>query len=74
MNNVLKKGITITKVLIWNKVENNEGYIVSECELSFNDGTQLHYECNCVEELESQNIGIYELLEDGSYIQVEDWE
>lgn len=70
---VIKKGLTITKVLVWNKIENEDGYEVSECELTFSDGTQLHYECSNVNELENKNTGIYELLDDGTYIQIEDW-
>jgi len=74
MEKVIKKGLTVTKVLIWNNIENEAGYDVSECELTFSDGTTLKYECNGVDELEDKNKGIYELLEDGTYVQIEDWE
>jgi hypothetical protein len=74
MERIIKKGLTVTRVLIWNKVENEAGYDVSECELTFNDGSRLMYEIDDVDELESENKGIYELQDDGSYIQIEDWE
>jgi hypothetical protein len=74
MEKVIKKGLIVTKVLVWNKVENEAGYDVSKCELTFNDGSKLKYECDDVDELEDENKGIYELLDDGTYIQVEDWE
>lgn len=47
---------------------------ISECELTFNDGSTIMYECDDVAELENEHKGIYELLEDGTYLQVEDWE
>ena len=59
---------------MWNKVENEAGYDVSECELTFNNGSILNYECKDVDELKNEHKGIYELLDDGTYIQVEDWE
>ena len=74
MEKVIKKGLVITKVLVWTKVENEAGYDVSECELTFSDGSKLSYECSDVDELENEHKGIYELLDDGTYIQVEDWE
>ena len=74
MENVIKKGLVVTKVLVWNKVENEDSYEVSECKLTFSDGSTLNYECNDVDELENEHKGIYELLDDGTYIQVEDWE
>jgi hypothetical protein len=74
MEKVIKKGLIVTKVLVWNKVENEAGYDISECELTFNDGSTLNYECDDVDELENEHKGIYELLDDGTYIQVEDWE
>ena len=72
--NVIKKGVTVTKVLVWNKVENRCGDEVSECELTFSDGSKLRYECDDVNELYNENVGIYELLDGGTYNQIEDWE
>jgi len=74
MEKVIKKGLTVTKVQVWNKIENEAREEVSKCELTFSDGSQLMYECSDVDELKDENIGIYELLEDGTYIQIEDWE
>ena len=74
MEKVIKKGLTITKVRVWNKIESEAGYEVSLCELTFSDGTKLRYECSDVYELEDKNMGIYELLEDGTYKQIEDWQ
>lgn len=74
MEKVIKVGSKVIKVLIWNKVESEAGYDVSECELTFSDGYTLKYECDDLDELENENMGIYEILEDGTYIQIEDWE
>ena len=71
MERVIKKGLTVTKVLVWNRTTEND---TSECELTFSDGSTLTYECKDVYELDDDHIGIYELLEDGTYRQVEDWE
>jgi len=73
MEKVIKKGSTVTKVLIW-KGRDENGYDQTECELKFSDGSYIKYECNDVDELENEHKGIYECLEDGSYIQIEDWE
>lgn len=73
MEKVIKKGLTVTKVLVWNRV-GDEDCDCSRCELTFSDGSGLTYECEDVEELENENKGIYELLDDGTYLQVEDWE
>ena len=74
MGKVIKKGLTVTKVLVWNRIDNEQGYVISECELTFSDGTKLRYECKDVDELKNKNIGIYELLDDGTYFQIENWE
>lgn len=70
----IKSGLTVIKSLIWNKVESESGYDVTECEITFNDKSSIKYECDDIEDLEDKNMGIYELLPDGSYIQIEDWE
>jgi hypothetical protein len=74
MNKVIKKGLTITKVLICNKIKNESGYDGSACQLTFNDGSKITYECPDIDELENEHKGIYELLENGTYTQIEDWE
>lgn len=51
MNSVIRKGTNITKVLIWNRIENEAGYDVTECELTFNDGTSIHYECRDIDQI-----------------------
>lgn len=71
---VIKKGVTVTKVCIWNRIENEAGYEVSECELTFSDGSKIKYECDDIDLLYNENVGIYELLDDGTYKQIEDWE
>lgn len=71
---IIKPGVIVTKVLIWNKVESDYHNEPSECELTFSDGSVVNYGINDVDELEDQNKGIYELLPDGTYIQIEDWE
>lgn len=73
MDNI-KRGLIITKVLIWNKVENSMGNECNVCKLTFNNGSTLKYECDFIEELEDENAGIYELQDDGTYIQIENWE
>ena len=72
MKKVIRKGSIVTKVLIWNKV--NDDNDLYQCELTFNCGSKLEYSCDNVDVLENENKGIYELLEDGTYIQIEDWE
>ncbi len=76
MTKIIKKSSVVTKTLIWNRCGGNgdsdDG--ISECELSFNDAPNIKYICDDIDELENEHIGIYELLEDGTYIQVEDWE
>lgn len=72
--NVLKPGSTVVKTLIWNITENEVGFEVSECELTFHNGIVIKYECKDIEELKDENVGIYELLIDGVYKQIEDWE
>ena len=74
MDKVIKKGSVVVKTLIWNMVGNDEHDDISECELTFNDGSTIRYECDDITELENEHRGIYELLEDGTYTQVEDWE
>lgn len=71
-NKIIKPGVSITKVLVWNRCggEDDES---SDCELTFSDGTSVMYECDDVDELEKENEGIYELQPDGTYVQVEDW-
>lgn len=74
-NKAIKPGATVTKVLVWNNVENDAGYDVSECELTFSDGSTLFYELDSsIDELEDKHTGIYELLPTGEWIQIEDWE
>jgi hypothetical protein len=74
MEKVIKVGSKVIKVLIFNKVQSESGYDVSECKLTFSDGSTLTYECDDLDELENENMGLYEILEDGTYIQIEDWE
>jgi hypothetical protein len=74
MEKVVKKGLTVTKVLVYNHKDHDTNYDLFECELTFNDGSQLNYECDYVDELENENRGIYELLDDGTYIMIEDWD
>ena len=74
MEQVIKPGAKIIKTLIWYNVENDAGWEVNRCELKFNNGAKLTYECYDIPELLDKHKGIYELLEDGTYIQIEDWE
>lgn len=74
MDKALRPGLTIIKTLVWNKVPSDYGGKGSECELTFNDGSTLTYDCRNVAELKDKNSGIYELQDDGTYIQIEDWE
>lgn len=74
MKKVIKKGVTVTKVLVWNKTGNDANDDVSRCELKFSDGSSLSYECEDVDELEDEHKGIYKLMDDGTYKQIEDWE
>lgn len=74
MNKPISLNSKVTKVLVWNKVENEQGYDNTICEVVFDNGSKISYECADIEELEDENMGIYKLLEDGSYEQVEDWE
>lgn len=74
MNSIIKKGSYVIKTLVYNRTGEN---LESECEITFNDGTLLNYEiCNTdIEEIfYDLNIGIYELNDDGSYTQIENWE
>lgn len=70
MNKVIKFGLQVTKVLIWNRTEDE----ASSCELTFSDNSIIYYECESIIELENENKGIYELLPNGNYKQIEDWE
>jgi hypothetical protein len=74
MNNIIKKGVFVTKVLVWNRTGNESYDESSECQITFSDGSKIRYECDEVDVLVDQNIGIYELLEDGTYTQIEDWQ
>lgn len=74
MNKVIKKGLSITKVIVWNKTGTEAYDEATQCELTFSDGSSIMYECKEINELKNQNKGIYELLDDGTYIQIENWE
>lgn len=74
MEKIIRKGVLVTKVLVWNKVDSESGDEVSECQITFSDGSFLNYECDDAPELENEHRGIYELLDDGTYLQLEDWE
>lgn len=71
MNKIIKKGISVVRTYIYNRTGEDQE---SECELTFSDGSMLTYEIDEVDELYEDNIGIYELNEDDSYTQIEDWE
>lgn len=78
MNNIIKKGVFVTKVLVCNRIRNeslgttNRRFIISM--ITFSDGSEIEYKCDEVDVLVDKNIGIYELLEDGTYTQIEDWQ
>jgi len=63
---------TVVKTIIFNRIDNEFDEEETECELTFNDGTTIRYKCK-VEKLEKEQVGIYELLEDGNYKLIEEW-
>lgn len=76
MNKPIKPGLTIIKTLVYNRTGNDADEDASGCRLSFsnNSDDDMVYDIDSVEELENENAGIYELLSDGTYKQIEDWE
>ena len=74
--NLPKIGDVITKVWIYNRTGNDMFDEASECQIFLNGSEESEYRfvCNDIDELEDENVGIYELQEDGTYKQIEDWQ
>ena len=76
MEKAIKKGLTVTTCLISHQADSkySRNTYITECRLKFSDGSILDYECEDIEELENEPRGIYELNEDGTFTQRENWE